>query len=53
MGLSTVLKEKFGNILLVMIPSKALGPEMPRKARNSNRFLEAELKASSEDRSKE
>src|ERR1700691_874670 len=52
-GLSMVLKEKLGNILLVMMPSSALGPEMPRKARNSNRFFDAELIAASEDRSKE
>ena len=36
-----VLKEKFGKILLVMIPFSALGPEIPRKARNSNKFLDA------------
>src|SRR5580700_9016593 len=52
-GLSMVLKEKLGKILLVMIPSSALGPEIPRKARNSNRFLDAVLSASSEDRSNE
>jgi uncharacterized cysteine cluster protein YcgN (CxxCxxCC family) len=52
-GLSIVLNEKLGKILLVMIPCNAFGPEIPRNARNSNRFLDAELNASSEDRSNE
>src|ERR1700691_2082391 len=52
-GLSMVLNEKLGKILLVIIPSSALGPEIPRKARNSNRFFDAELTAASEDRSNE
>src|SRR4029077_17038757 len=52
-GLSMVLKEKLGKILLVMIPFSALGPEIPRKARNSNRFFDAVLSASNEERSNE
>ena len=52
-GLSMVFMEKLGKILLVMIPSSALGPEIPRNARNSNRFLDAVLSASSEERSNE
>src|ERR1700691_6418030 len=52
-GLSMVLKEKLGKILLVTIPISAFGPEIPRKAKNSNKFFEAELRASSEERSNE
>src|ERR1700733_2859993 len=52
-GLSMVLNEKFGKILLVMIPSSALGPEIPRKARHSTRFFDAVLRASSDERSNE
>jgi len=48
-----VLKEKLGKILLVIIPSRAFGPEMPRNAMNSNRFFDALLSASSEERSNE
>src|SRR3984957_202776 len=50
---SIVLVEKLGKILLVMIPCKALGPEMPRNWMNSNRLLEAVLNASSDVRSNE
>src|SRR4029077_14351514 len=51
--LSKVLNEKFGKILLVRIPDSALGPEMPRNARNSNRLLDAVLSAIRDDRSSE
>ena len=37
--LSSVLNEKFGKILLVMIPFTAFGPEMPRNAMKSNSAL--------------
>src|SRR5262249_15583590 len=51
--LSRVLKEKFGKILLVIIPLTAFGPEIPRNAMKSNRVFEAVLKGSSVERSRE
>src|ERR1041385_6886661 len=52
-ALLSVLKEKLGTTLLVMIPSKELGPLMPRNARSVNRIFEASLTATMEERSKE
>src|SRR5205807_47571 len=50
-GLSTVLNEKLGRILLVTMPEREFGPEMPRKARFVNRILEASLTAITDERS--
>ena len=43
MPLSSVLNEKFGKILLVMIPFTAFGPEIPRNAMKSNSVFDAVL----------
>ena len=43
MPLSSVLNEKLGKILLVMIPFTAFGPEMPRNAMKSNSVFDAVL----------
>src|SRR5580765_7397823 len=51
--LSNVLNEKFGNILLVMIPFTAFGPEIPRNAMKSNNVFEAVLRGIRVDRSNE
>src|SRR6266550_5975375 len=50
-GLFTVLNEKLGRTLLVMMPEREFGPEMPRKARFVNRILEASLTAITDERS--
>src|SRR5207237_10384082 len=50
-GLSTVLNEKLGRSLLVMMPEREFGPEIPRKARFVNRILEASLTAITDERS--
>ena len=44
MPLSSVLNEKLGKILLVMIPFTAFGPEIPRNAMKSNRVFDAVLR---------
>src|SRR5205823_13107247 len=49
-GLSTVLNEKLGRTLLVMMPEREFGPEIPRKARFVNRVLEASLTAITDER---
>src|SRR6266700_2360129 len=51
--LSSVLNEKFGKILLVIIPLTAFGPEIPRNAMKSKRHLDAVLRAIKLDRSSE
>ncbi len=50
---STVLIEKLGRTLLVMIPFSEFGPLIPRKAKKLNRFFDAVLTATMEERSNE
>ena len=52
-GLSIVLKEKLGRILLVMIPSREFGPLIPRNARSVNKIFDASLTATMDELSKE
>ena len=51
-ALSSVLNEKLGRSLLVMMPEREFGPEIPRKARFVNKVLEASLTAITDERSK-
>src|SRR5436190_22044732 len=53
MPLSSVLNEKFGKILLVMIPFTAFGPEIPRNAMKSNSVFDAVLNGNRVVRSNE